>query len=157
ADNYINESVVIHIEQSHSIVSAAFRISYWYAAQQVLIQLLQRLLERQELHLLAMLFNGVVDQLDDLFVLDPAVRVEDEAVDALLDDGAVERRLEIADGDRAVRLLVVVLGRPVAGGDAGELPAELVDDVRIRIILDGVDERAIVGNVLPELVAAVGV
>ena len=102
-----------------------------------------------------MLGRGVVDQLNELFRLDPAVRVEDEAEHALLNHRGVEGRLPVVDGDGIVRL-VVVLGEPVARRDAGELPAQLVDDERVRVVVDGVDEGAIGRQVLAKPLAAVG-
>ena len=63
-----------------------------------------------------MFLFGVVDQLDDLGVLDPAVRVEDEGEQALFEDAGVERRTQVID-----RLLLVhavaVLRLPIRRDD----------------------------------------
>ncbi len=125
------------------------------AREQVLVQPLLRLAEVEELDLLAVLLHGVIDQLDDLLGLDPAVRVEDEVEDPLLEHDQVERRLHVFERLGVVRL-VDVLRFPVAGDDAGELPAEVADDVRIGIVLDRVHERR-EREVLAEPLAAVGV
>ena len=50
-----------------------------------------------------------------------------------------------------------VLSTPVAGGNAGKFPAQVVDDVWVRVVLDVVHEAAVFGHVLQELVLAVGV
>ncbi|HTI50548.1 MAG TPA: hypothetical protein VL475_06345, partial [Planctomycetaceae bacterium] len=110
--------------------------------EDISFQPLQRLSKIQKLHFFPVLFHGVVDQLDDLFGLDPAVRVEDEIEYALLEDGDIERRFQIADRVRVVRFLQV-LSRPVTGDDAGEFPAEPVNDIGIRIVFDVVHEVAV--------------
>ena len=88
-----NVSVDIAVERSP--LPKPFAVTQWLPASRFLLQSLLRLLERQELHLLAVLRHRVVDQLDDLLVLDPAVRVEDQVEDALLDHRAVEGRLPV--------------------------------------------------------------
>ena len=81
--------------------------------------------------------------------------MEDEVEDALLEHDQVERGLHVLERLRVVRLLNV-LAFPVAGNDAGKLPAEVADDVGIRIILDRVHERR-ERQILAEPLAAVGV
>src|SRR5262249_46579068 len=119
------------------------------ATQQVLVQALLRFAEGEEFHLLAVLRRRVVDEFDDLLVAYPAVRMKDQAKHAALEDGGIESGLPVTDGARVVRL-VPVLGHPVARHDAGELPAQSAEDIRIRIVLDGVDERAIARQILAE-------
>ncbi len=112
------KNVYVHVAQrskphGHTVCRPRLRIAQRMTAQHVLVQPLLRLAERQELHFLAVLRHRVVDEVDDLLVLDPAVRVEDQAEDALLDDRGVKGGLPVAHGDGVVRL-VIVLGRPVA-------------------------------------------
>jgi hypothetical protein len=45
----------------------------------------------------AMLNDSVVDQLDNLFATDPAMWVEYQVEDTLLEHDGVERRLEVLD------------------------------------------------------------
>src|SRR5262249_19205873 len=83
-DHHIHEPVVIHIEHPYAVVPS-LGVPQGLSPEQVLVDALLRLAEVQELDLLPVLRDGVVDQLDDLRVLDPAVRVEDEVEDALLE------------------------------------------------------------------------
>ncbi len=153
ADDHVHEAVVIQIEQPHAVVPAiggAQRLS----TQQVLVQSLLRFAEGEELHFFAVLRRRVFDEIDDLLIANPAVRMEDQAEHAAFDDGGIEGRLPIADGDGIVRL-VPVLGHPIAGHDAGKLPAQSAEDIRVRIVLDGVDEGAIRRQILAKAILTV--
>src|SRR5438876_2172849 len=48
---------------------------------------------------------------------------------------SVKGRFQVAHGDRVVRLLIV-LCFPIAGNDAGKLPAEFVDYIWVGVVLD---------------------
>ena len=98
----------------------------------------------------------MVDQLDHLVILDPPMRVKHHREHALLQHNRIQRRLPIADGDRIVRL-VVMIRLPIARSDARKLPAELPDHVGVGIILNGINERAVGGNILEKFVLAVRV
>src|SRR5205807_75727 len=83
-DHHVEVAVVIHVEKPHAVV-ATVRRTQRLTAQQILIDPLLRLAEGQELDLLSVLRLRIVDQFDDLLILDPAVRMKDQAEDALLD------------------------------------------------------------------------
>src|SRR4051812_5962258 len=102
-----------------------------------------RFAEREKLDLLSVLLDGVVDELDNLIVADPAVRMKDEVHHALLEDSDVEGRLPVAHRREGTFFVVIMLSRPVARRDAGKFPAHSVDDVWIRIVLDRVNERPV--------------
>ena len=81
--------------------------------------------------------------------------MEDEVEDPLLEHDAVEGGLQVFER-LGVGRLVEVLAFPVAGDDAGELPAEAADHVGIGVVLDRVDERW-ERDVLAEPLLAVGI
>ena len=66
------------------------------------IQPFRHLPEIQKLHLLPMLLHCMVDHLDDLLRLDPAVRMEHETEAALLVNRQVDRGFPVFDGLRIV-------------------------------------------------------
>lgn len=83
------------------------------------------------------------------------MRMEHEIKDALFSDGDIEQGFPVGNGLRVVAL-VEVLRLPIAGDRAGKFPAEIADDVRIGIVIDGggvSGER----QILAELFAAVRV
>src|SRR5205807_2199728 len=82
------------------------------------------------------------------------VRVENHRERPLLMHGGVEGGLPIADGYWVVRLLVV-LCLPIAGRDARKLPAQPAKRVGVRIILDRVDEGAVVRDVLAKFILTI--
>ncbi len=139
----IQKTVVVDVGQTHTIVFA-LRVAKRLAIKKVLVQALLRFAEVEELHLLAVLGDGVVNDVHHLIVANPSVRMKHKAVDALLMHGDVERRLHVLDGDRVVGL-VQMLGFPVAGHHARELPTRAINHVRIRVVLDEVVE-AILGR-----------
>ena len=106
----------------------------------------------------------MVDHLDDLFGLDPAVRMEDETKAALLVNSQIDRGFPVFDGD-GIADAVKMLSRPVAGGDARDFPAGIIDHVWVRIVLDVIDEvvmsipavLVVLRQVLPESFLVVGV
>ncbi len=78
------------------------------ASQQVLVQPIECLAKVEKLDLLAVLLDRVIDQLDDLLALDPAVGVEDQVEDALLEHDAIERGLQVFERLGVGRLLEVL-------------------------------------------------
>ena len=96
ADDHVHEAVVVHVEQADAVVLAvggAQRL----AAEQVACSAAPATSRKvRNLTFLPCFVDRMVDQLDDLLVANPAVRVEDEAEDALLDDGGVEGGLPVA-------------------------------------------------------------
>ena len=124
------------------------------AAGQILGQTLVDFAEVEELDFSAMTCDGMIDQLDDLVVADPAVGMEDQREDTPFDHRSINGRLEVLDGLRvadAMKILCI----PVAGHQAGDLPAQPPDDVRIGIVLDQVGESTIGRHVLAEPLLAV--
>jgi hypothetical protein len=154
ANDDVHVPVGVQVEQADAVVPPVGRAE-GLAGEEVGVQSLLHLREREELDLLAVLLHGVVDHLHDLRRLDPPVRVEDEVQHALLDDRDVDQRVPVGDRLRVVRPLHV-LGLPVARRGAGELPAQLPDHVRVRVVLDRVHE-GFERHVLAELLPAVGV
>ena len=138
--------------EPQNIVTAVLRAQR-LPCEQILVEAFETLLERQEEHLLTVASDGVIDELDDLIVVAPAVRVEDEVVRPLLQDHRVEGRLEIRERSGAPRL-VEVLRRPIARRDTRKLPAQSSDHERVGVVLDRVDER-FERDVLADLLAAV--
>jgi len=65
------------------------------AAEQVVREPLAGLAETQKLHLASVRCVDVVNPLDHLSVLHPAVRVKDEVENALLDDGGIDGGLPV--------------------------------------------------------------
>ena len=124
------------------------------AAQKILVKPLFDFTEVQELDSLAVLLVGIIDQFDDLIVTDPAVWMKTQREQALLDNGRVDGRFEVADGVR-VAFSVQVLRIPVAGHQAGDLPATPADHIGIGVVLNVVRHRAIGRNVLAELLSTV--
>ena len=68
----VHVAVLVEVEQSDMVVGSTSGAER-PAREQVLVQPLLRLAEVEELDLLAVLLDGVIDQLDDLLALDPAV------------------------------------------------------------------------------------
>ena len=133
-------------------------------SQQILIEPFHSFLEGQELHSFTMARNGMIDQLNDLFRLNPTMRVKYQIENPLLLDGDVQRHFQVTHGVRIVRLLKMI-GRPVTGNHAGKFPAQLLNHIRIGIVLDQV-HKAVVNdvpasqlarNVLAELLSPVGI
>ena len=131
---HVQETVVVEIEQSDAFVLSGNASQRLFAGQ-ILVQPFHRLLERQEFHLLAVGAFGVVDELDDLVIAEPAVRMEDRGEDTLRAHDGVQGELPVGDGG-GVGGAVGVEGFPVARDHRGEFPAGAVDDVGIGIVLD---------------------
>src|SRR5687767_9463674 len=96
--------------------------------EQIAIQSLECLAEREKLHLAAMLRDGVVDHLNHLFSLDPTMRMKHEVEHTLLDYGRVKRGFQVGHCDRIV-WFVQVLGLPIARCNTWKLPALTADDI----------------------------
>ena len=90
ANDDVEIAVAIQIEQANAIVAAIGRAKR-LAAEQVFGQTFAGLAKVEKLDFVSMPLDRVVDQLVDLVVLDPAVRMKHEREDALLDHGRVER------------------------------------------------------------------
>ena len=106
---------MVDIQQPHAVV-ASFFVPKWLSVQQVFVQPVECLAEREKLHLLAVFGHGMINQFDDLVVPDPTVRVENQVQYALFDNRDIDRHLQVEDGLRSAFFLVVMLGRPVGGG-----------------------------------------
>ena len=106
----------------------------------------------------------MVDQLDNLLRFNPAVRMKDEIENSLFQHRDIECCLHVLDGFRIVRLLQK-LSFPIARHHAGKFPAQLIDHVGVRIILNPVDKVVLrdavslhaFRDVLTKLFSAVGV
>ena len=133
-NHHVHKTIVVQIHNPHSVVPAAF-VAQWIPLQQILLQPLRALFEIQKLHLLAVRLLRVVDEGDELLGAAPAVGVEDEVHHALFAHGDVEGAFPILE---QLRILAAdeILCLPIAGHGAGEFPAQAVDHIRIRIILN---------------------
>ncbi len=137
--NAVGVAVTVDVNESHGSLDRRPRVlPQRLAFEHVLINPLQRLPEIQKPHLLPMLLFCMVDQFNDLLRLNPAVRVEAQGVNALLDDGAVDGGFHVFDG-LGIVFALQVLGFPVAGGAGGELPDHVADGVGVGVVFDGVD------------------
>ena len=152
ADDHVHVAVVVKIQQTHAVV-LALRVAKRLPGQKVFRQAVVHLGICEESYLLAVLAVGVVDYLDDLLAPDISHGMEQKRVDTTLDDGRVDACLHVADGERVVGL-VEILGCPVTEQLEGHFPAEPADDVRVRVVLNGVDEVMIGRHVLREPLAA---
>ncbi len=135
AREHIHEAVAVHVEQAYALVAAVLRISHRPAEQCVPFDALHRFAEGEELHALAVLFLRVVDELHPLLRRTPAVRMEDGRHHALPADDPVQPGFPVGERLGVLRALRVER-LPVARRDAREFPAQLPDDVRIRVVLD---------------------
>src|SRR5262245_24932468 len=86
----IEITILVDINEADSMSGARLRIAQRVLPEQILVQPLLRLTKVEELDPPAVFRLGIVDEIDDLFRLDPAVRMEHETEHALLDDGAIE-------------------------------------------------------------------
>ncbi len=128
------------------------------------IQPLRHLPEIEKLHLVPMLRHSMINHLDNLFRFDPSVRMEDQTEAALLVNRQIDGGFPVFDGDGIVDAVKMLSG-PVAGGDAWNFPAGIVNNVRIRIVLDVVHEvvvrvaavLVVLRQILPESLLAVGI
>src|SRR5438132_9455347 len=108
----IKIAIVIEIEEAHSVIKAvggAQRL----AAEEVFIQPLLGFAKIQELHLLAMFFYCVIDELHHLLGPNPAVGMKDKGEQALFEHRGVKRRLPISDCD-GVGWTMRIVSFPVA-------------------------------------------
>ncbi len=81
----------------------------------------------------------MINNLDHLGVAQPAAGVKAQRDRALLGHGGVHRRLEVGDSDRILGPLQHLTG-VVVGVDERDLPDQVPDRERIRVIFDVVDE-----------------
>ena len=89
-----------------------------------------------------MILGDVIDPLDHLCVLNPAMRVEDKVEHALFDDSCVDGGFPIVDGNWVV-VAVQVLRFPVTGHHAGHFPdaaAEVLGGLDGDVAVGGQDE-----------------
>ena len=96
ADYRVHEAVVVEVEQPDAVVlpvGGAKRLP----AEKVVRESLACLAEIEELDLAAVLGGDVIDPLDQLRIFDPAVWVEDEVENTLLEDGGVDGILPVLD------------------------------------------------------------
>src|SRR5262245_38794448 len=96
-----------------------------------------------------MLGHGMVDELDDLIVANPAMRMKHQTINALLGDCAIESGLHVGDSLRIVWLLQM-LRLPIAWGHTRKLPAQSADDIGVGVVFDRVDKRAVPRQILDE-------
>ena len=134
SDDHIEVAVVVHIEQAHPVV-LAIGGAQRMAGQQVFIKPLLRFAEIEEHDLLPVFLDGIVDEFQELFGANPAVRMENEREGSLFDHDGVQCRLPIGDGPRVVRPVRIVR-LPIARGHRGEFPAEPAYHVGIGIIFN---------------------
>ena len=103
------------------------------------VQSLDTLVKVEKLDFPAMCRNGMVNQFDDLFGLNPAMRMKDQIHHSLLEYRQIERDFQIAHRIRVIRF-VEMIGRPVTRDHTGKFPAGILNHIRIRIIFDGIYE-----------------
>ena len=109
----------------------------------------------EKLDLVAVGLRDVVDPFDHLCVLYPAVRVEHEVENALLEHGGIDCGFPVFDGD-GIAVAVEVLRLPVAWHHARHLPNAAADGVRVRVVFDR-DDIGIKRDILFKLGFAVGI
>ena len=139
-DQNIKKSISIDVSDAYSIVFSVFRGTNGLIQQQVLIDAIHAFTKRQEFDSLPVFLLGMFDHIDDLVVSDPSVWMEHQIEHAFLQDSSIECCLQVSYRGRVVWLMEM-LGFPVAGNHAGELPAPSSDDIRVGIVLNRVDER----------------
>ena len=119
--DHIQVAVIVQVQQSHAVILAvggAERL----AEQQLLVEPVLGLAEVQEPHLPAKGLVRVVNELQQLFGTNPAVRVKNKRERSLLEHRRVQRRLPIGNSLRAIRALGVV-GFPITGNHRRKFPA----------------------------------
>src|SRR5262249_16237697 len=102
-------------------------------AQQIFVQTLLSFAEIEKLNFPAIFAHRVIDQLNDLIVANPAVRMKNQIEHALLDHGGIERRFPIRHRDWISRCMEMKR-LPIAWGHRWKFPTEFADDVGIGII-----------------------
>ena len=132
--DHIQVAVIVQVKQSDAVVLAvggAERL----AVQQIFVEPFLGFAEVEELHFPAKSLVRVVNELQQLFGANPAVRVENKREGSLLEQRRFKRCLPIGNGLRAIGAVGVV-GFPITGNHRRKFPAEFADHIRIRIILN---------------------
>ena len=118
----------------------------------MLVQPRLNLRKREKLDLRPVPRCGIVDPLDDLFRVDPAVRMEAQRDGPLLEHRCIDGRLDV--GHRGgVAFSLVMLGDPIARDQGRDLPAHPPDYERVGIVFDIVHHQTVGRQVLAEPLA----
>src|SRR5215472_16576712 len=100
ADDGVDESVPIQIQQSRAVVLPLF-VAKGEASEHVFLDPLLRLAEVEELDPLSVFLHRVVDELHELLIAAPSPRMKYESHRPLPGDGGIQRRLPIGQQSRA--------------------------------------------------------
>src|SRR5688572_13288693 len=97
ADHRVEIAVIVQIDQARTVVFS-IRPPKRITGQQVFVEPFLRFAKVEELDLLTVRSYGIVDELDELRAAAPAVWVEDEGEDTLLQNGDVQCGFPVREG-----------------------------------------------------------
>ena len=145
ADQHVEISVVVEVDQPDAIVSAG-RGTQCTSSEQMAIEAIERVAKTEKLHALAIFFHGVIDELDHLSGPDPAVRMKNKREHTFFEDGRIEGGFPIGNGHRVV-CAMEILRFPITGHRRGKFPAQFSDHDNFRWWLRMMETECICGIV----------